>query len=114
MALTVDAVEALLDGWTDAQWSEAGDEDIHTLVERLLGETAGPVAGKLHTGRSRNDQVATDFRLWALEAAKLRALFAPDEAAELLSQAGLSFRRQERSLFARLGQHGGETRNPAG
>ena len=44
------------------------DEDIHTAVERRLGELIGPVAGKLHTGRSRNDQVATDFRLWVLEA----------------------------------------------
>ncbi|MBI3360763.1 MAG: argininosuccinate lyase, partial [Chloroflexi bacterium] len=45
-----------------------GDEDIHTAVERRLSEIAGPVAGKLHTGRSRNDQVATDFRLWVMEA----------------------------------------------
>ena len=41
-----------------------GDEDIHTAVERRLGEIVGEVAGKLHTGRSRNDQVATDTRLW--------------------------------------------------
>ncbi len=47
-----------------------GDEDIHTLVERRLGELVGAVAGKLHTGRSRNDQVAADFRLWVLEAIK--------------------------------------------
>lgn len=46
----------------------AGDEDIHTAVERRLTELAGPVGGKLHTGRSRNDQVATDFRLWTLDA----------------------------------------------
>lgn len=44
------------------------DEDIHTAVERRLGELIGATAGKLHTGRSRNDQVATDFRLWMLEA----------------------------------------------
>ncbi len=44
------------------------DEDIHTAVERRLTELVGPVAGKLHTGRSRNDQVATDFRLWVIEA----------------------------------------------
>ena len=44
------------------------DEDIHSAVERRLGELAGPLAGKLHTGRSRNDQVATDFRLWVIEA----------------------------------------------
>jgi argininosuccinate lyase len=37
------------------------DEDVHMAVERRLGELAGPVAGKLHTGRSRNDQVATDI-----------------------------------------------------
>jgi argininosuccinate lyase len=44
-----------------------GDEDIHTAVERRLGELVGPVAGKLHTGRSRNDQVATDMRLYLLD-----------------------------------------------
>ena len=44
------------------------DEDIHTAVERRLGELIGPLAGKLHTGRSRNDQVATDFRLWMMQA----------------------------------------------
>jgi argininosuccinate lyase len=46
----------------------ATDEDIHTAVERRLTELIGEVAGKLHTGRSRNDQVATDFRLWMLQA----------------------------------------------
>ncbi len=45
------------------------DEDIHSLVERLLIEEVGDVGGKLHTGRSRNDQAATDVRLWGLEAA---------------------------------------------
>ena len=51
-----------------------GDEDIHTAVERRLGELVGPVAGKLHTGRSRNDQVATDLRLYLLdEMVSLRA-----------------------------------------
>lgn len=44
------------------------DEDIHTAVERRLMDLIGPTAGKLHTGRSRNDQVATDFRLWMLGA----------------------------------------------
>ena len=42
------------------------DEDIHMAVERRLTELAGPVGGKLHTGRSRNDQVATDMRLWLM------------------------------------------------
>jgi argininosuccinate lyase len=45
-----------------------GDEDIHTAVERRLTELVGAVGGKLHTGRSRNDQVATDFRLWLMAA----------------------------------------------
>lgn len=45
------------------------DEDIHTAVERRLGDYAGAVVGKLHTGRSRNDQVATDIRLWLRDAA---------------------------------------------
>ncbi len=45
---------------------QAADEDIHTAVERRLGELLGSVAGKLHTGRSRNDQVSTDLRLYLL------------------------------------------------
>lgn len=47
-----------------AAFAAAPDEDIHSYVERRLTERIGPVAGKLHTGRSRNDQVATDVRLW--------------------------------------------------
>ncbi len=46
---------------------QESDEDIHTSVERRLGELIGPTAGRLHTGRSRNDQVATDLRLWLLD-----------------------------------------------
>jgi len=60
----LDGVEARLGSGIPAG---VPDEDIHSLVERLLGEEAGPVAGKLHTGRSRNDQVATDLRLWGME-----------------------------------------------
>jgi argininosuccinate lyase len=52
----------------DAFEATSSDEDIHTAVERLLTERVGPLAGKLHTGRSRNDQVATDFRLWVMRA----------------------------------------------
>lgn len=53
-----------------AEWAagtfvlQPGDEDIHTANERRLTELVGAVGGKLHTGRSRNDQVATDVRLW--------------------------------------------------
>jgi len=43
------------------------DEDIHTANERRLSELIGPLGGKLHTGRSRNDQVTTDMRLWLLD-----------------------------------------------
>lgn len=43
-------------------------EDIHMHVEHRLAELIGPAAGRLHTGRSRNDQVATDFRLWVRDA----------------------------------------------
>src|SRR6266540_4131181 len=49
------------------EWA-AGDEDVHTAVERRLTELVGPLGGKLHTGRSRNDQVATDLHLWLKEA----------------------------------------------
>ena len=43
-------------------------EDVHMNLEAALAEKVGPVAGKLHTGRSRNDQVATDLRLWTRRA----------------------------------------------
>jgi argininosuccinate lyase len=46
---------------------QPSDEDIHTAVERRLTELVGAVGGKLHTGRSRNDQVATDLRLWVMD-----------------------------------------------
>ena len=64
-----DAIRAALD--TVGTELEAGtfafaptDEDIHTAVERRVTELAGPAGAKLHTARSRNDQVATDLRLW--------------------------------------------------
>ena len=47
----------------------ASDEDVHTFIDRLLHEEIGEVASKLHTGRSRNDQVATATRMWAMDAA---------------------------------------------
>ena len=48
--------------------ADAPEEDIHSVVERMLGEAVGPVAGKLHTGRSRNDQSSTGVRLWGMMA----------------------------------------------
>jgi argininosuccinate lyase len=56
------------------------DEDIHMAVERRLTELIGPLGGKLHTSRSRNDQVATDVALFTAEAA--------DRAIELIAQLG--------------------------
>ncbi len=57
------------------------DEDVHTMIDRMLHEEIGEVASKLHTGRSRNDQVATATRLWSMDAcAKL------DVAARTLQQ----------------------------
>lgn len=63
----LDAVAAKLE--TEGIPAGVDDEDIHSLVERLLTEAAGEVALKLHTGRSRNDQVATDLRLWVRDVA---------------------------------------------
>ncbi len=64
---------ALWQVWDDAEAGTVAftlaDEDIHTGVERIMRERIGDVTGKLHTARSRNDQVATDFRLWARGAA---------------------------------------------
>src|SRR4051812_25092551 len=62
----LDAVGARIGG---GEKPAAGDEDIHTMIDRLLHEEIGDVASKLHTGRSRNDQVATATRLWSMDAA---------------------------------------------
>ena len=66
-----------------------GEEDIHSLVERRLGELVGTVAGKLHTGRSRNDQVATDFRLWLMDAIEQVDAAAQNLQAVLIKRAEL-------------------------
>ncbi len=66
--LMLEGLDRVAERLADGAAAGAPDEDVHTLVERLLYEEIGPVAGKLHTGRSRNDQVATDLRLWTLEA----------------------------------------------
>ena len=49
---------------------DAALEDIHMHIEHRLGELIGPAAGRLHTARSRNDQVATDFKLWVRAASE--------------------------------------------
>ncbi len=68
------------------EWSEA-DEDVHSAVERALIERLGPAGAKVHAGRSRNDLVATDLRLWAKDAAGHLAGLAAGLAAALADQA---------------------------
>ncbi len=86
-AADVAAIDAGLDrvaeGYAaDGVPDELALEDIHMLTEARLAEAIGPAAGRLHTARSRNDQVATDFRLWVRDAIDdtLAALDALDTA----------------------------------
>ena len=65
-------------------------EDIHMTTESLLAQAIGPVAGRLHTARSRNDQVATDFKLWVRDA---------------LDQADAGLAAFQRALVARAEEH---------
>jgi argininosuccinate lyase len=90
-----DAIEEGLDRIEDEYESEGVTEDvsledIHMHVEHRLAELIGPAAGRLHTARSRNDQVATDFRLWVRDAM--------DEA-----ETGLA--ALQRALVARAEEH---------
>ena len=73
-AQIVAGLERVADEWRAQRFViQTGDEDIHTANERRLTELIGALAGKLHTGRSRNDQVATDLRLWLREELIARA-----------------------------------------
>ncbi|HEY1126049.1 MAG TPA: argininosuccinate lyase [Sphingobium sp.] len=65
-------------------------EDIHMATESRLAEKIGPVAGRLHTARSRNDQVATDFRLWVRDA---------------IDEVNASLKALQRALLARAAEH---------
>jgi argininosuccinate lyase len=84
----LDAIEA--DYQRDGVPEKLELEDIHMTVEHRLGELIGPAAGRLHTARSRNDQVATDFRLWVRGAC--------DEATDAI-------RELQRVLVARAEEH---------
>ena len=64
-----------------------GDEDIHTAIERRVTDLAGPTGAKLHTGRSRNDQAATDVRLWMKRELMVVARRIVDLQAALLDRA---------------------------
>ena len=74
------------------------DEDIHMAVERRLTEIVGPLGGKLHTGRSRNDQVATDLALFAA----LHAERAGERIAALMATIARRRRAPRRLADARL------------
>jgi argininosuccinate lyase len=65
-------------------------EDIHMTTESRLAELIGPAAGRLHTARSRNDQVATDFRLWVRDA---------------IDQADAGLEALQKALVMRAGEH---------
>jgi len=65
-------------------------EDIHMTTESRLAELIGPAAGRLHTARSRNDQVATDFRLWVRDA---------------MDQADAGLEALQKALVTRAGEH---------
>ena len=75
-AQIVEAFDAIrADAAAPAFYEGATDEDVHTLVIRKLKERAGAVADKIHTGRSRNEQVSLDTRLWLREECdRVRAL----------------------------------------
>jgi len=89
---------------------QPSDEDIHTAVERRLTELAGDVGRRLHTGRSRNDQVATDFLLWLKDAideagegirAMQRALIeAAERAGDIVIPAYTHLQRAQPVLYA--------------
>ena len=90
-----DAIEEGLDRIADEYEADgvAEDpalEDIHMHVESRLAELVGPAAGRLHTARSRNDQVATDFRLWVRDA---------------IDAADAGIAALQRALVRRAGEH---------
>ncbi|CAE6437167.1 unnamed protein product [Rhizoctonia solani] len=70
-AIMIKGLQAVDQEWESGKFEiKPTDEDIHTANERRVSEIVGPVGGKLHTGRSRNDQCATDLRLWLLDEIK--------------------------------------------
>ncbi|MFL6248525.1 MAG: argininosuccinate lyase [Thermoanaerobaculia bacterium] len=66
--LTSQEVSTLVDALRSLTLTDSDAEDVHSYVEAELRKRVGALAGKLHTGRSRNDQVATDLKLWLKKA----------------------------------------------
>jgi argininosuccinate lyase len=91
---------------------DSGLEDIHTAVEKALVRIVGPLGGKLHTGRSRNDQVATDFRLYLRHAIRL-AVQAGEGMVEVLASLALrekdtlmpGYTHLQRAMPVTMGHH---------
>ena len=81
------ALDELLEHEMESPAEAVGYEDVHSYVEAKLYAAIGPLAGKLHTGRSRNDQVATDLKLW-LRNACFEADLAVTALAEALAKKG--------------------------
>src|SRR5258708_3041214 len=83
-------VQAILDrAQTDSSYfDESSSEDVHSFVEARLVEMVGDAGRKLHTGRSRNDQVATDLRLWLRDEIDRLAAALRDGQEALLDLAG--------------------------
>ncbi len=87
-AAVVAALESLLgDVRSGAVRPDPSDEDVHTAIERNLIERLGDLGGKLRAGRSRNDQVSTDFRLYLRDQVRAIALAVTDLQQALLDQA---------------------------
>ncbi|MGB8360614.1 MAG: argininosuccinate lyase [Acidimicrobiia bacterium] len=110
MALS-DGLGRILAAVSEFEFAET-DEDVHTAVERRLGELVGDVAGKLHTGRSRNDQVALDMRLYLRETGDARAVQLGDLIALLadLAEANAetpipTYTHLQRAQVTTLGHH---------
>ena len=74
---------ALRESFRRGEWTvEEGDEDVHSAIERRLIDAVGDAGKRLHTGRSRNEQVAVDVRLWLRGAVESVGALAEDVAAE--------------------------------
>lgn len=88
VSLLHSGLDQVADEWKMGTFDEnPGDEDIHTANERRLTELVGAVGGKLHTGRSRNDQVVTDVRMWLRDELRTQIILMKDLVNTILIRA---------------------------
>ncbi len=111
-AITTGLEEILIEAREDRFGFLETDEDVHSAVERRLYELIGSPAGRLHTGRSRNDQIALDIRLYLRRAAGERiddliafASLMADRAEELEDFVVASYTHLQQAQPISLGQH---------